>query len=100
MDRELKSLTDHDHNIIDMCSAVDTIIYSGYYAYPSLQVSKFDTAVFFVGKENQFHLNSYFNYTNSFIDANNNVYAWKFARHSLQYTGMRCEDFCRWIGYL
>ncbi|MBK9525691.1 MAG: T9SS type A sorting domain-containing protein [Bacteroidetes bacterium] len=76
MDRELKSLTDHDHNIIDMCSAVDTIIYSGYYAYPSLQVSKFDSSGILRWKKKiNFTSNSYFNYTNSFIDANNNVYA-------------------------
>lgn len=76
MDRELKSLMDHDHHIIDICSAVDTIIYSGYHGYPSLQVSKFDSSGILSWKKkiNISH-NSYFNYVNSFIDSNNNVYA-------------------------
>lgn len=76
MDRELKSLMDHDHNVIDMCSAVDTIIYSGYHGYPSLQVSKFDSSGILSWKKKiNITSNGYFNYTNSFIDANNNVYA-------------------------
>lgn len=76
MDLELKSLMDHDHNIIDMSRAVDTIIYSGYHGYPSLQVSKFDSSGILRWKKKvNITSNSYFNYTNSFIDANNNVYA-------------------------
>jgi hypothetical protein len=75
IDINFNSLTDHQHNIINFSRLVDTVIHSGYYAFPGLGISKFDTSGTLLWRKNLIGSTyGIINYRCSSVDINNNAY--------------------------